>query len=83
MSEQRKRLRSAWAVSEVQLGMITYDDLIRFRKDNMEVNNKVVEYTNAILEKMPSARGRLANLLDCHPELRLLEKKIDLLLAQK
>ena len=83
MKEQRKRMRSAWAVSEVQLGMITFDDLMKYRKAYMEINQSVVGYTNAVLEKMPPSKrkGETSNLLDCHPELRLLEKKLDALLA--
>ena len=82
--EQRRRRRSAWAVGETQIGMITYDDLIRFRRDSMSVNRQVVTYTNSLLESMdaPIAQVKTVSLLDCYPELRVLEDKLDQLLSK-
>ncbi len=84
MMEQRRRRRSAWAVAETQLGMITYDDLIGFRRASMAINEQVVEYTNGLMEKMEATSSQCdkISLLDCHPELRLLEQKLDLLLSK-
>ena len=85
MLEQRTRRRSAWAIAETQLGMITYEDLLQFRRDNMSINEQVVKYTNDLLETMESATSlkvEKISLLDCHPELKLLERKLDLLLSK-
>lgn len=85
MIEQRRRRRSAWAVGETQLGMITYEDLIRYRRADMKINEQVVEYTNGLLENMEastSSQVDTISLLDCHPELRILERKLDLLLSE-
>eukprot|EP01043_Picozoa_sp_COSAG02_P067973 COSAG02_NODE_11119_length_1789_cov_1.334320_2_plen_66_part_00 len=65
--------------------MITYDDLISFRRDNMSINEQVVQYTNSLLEStgaLASSSIEKISLLDCHPELRLLEQKLDLLLSR-
>ena len=84
MQDQRTRRRSAWAIGDVQLGMITYDDLMQFRRDNMSINEQVVRYTNTLLEGFESESYEVqkASLLDCHPELRLLEQKLDALLSK-
>lgn len=85
MEEQRKRRRSAWAVAETQLGMITYEDLLQFRRDNMSINEQVVQYTNDLLETMASSSSlkvEKISLLDVHPELKLLETKLDQLLSR-
>ena len=65
--------------------MITYDDLVDFRRANMSINEQVVEYTNGLLENMEASTSLQydkISLLDCHPELRLLEQKLDLLLSK-
>ena len=84
MVEQRRRRRSAWAVGETSVGMITYDDLIRFRRDHMRVNQQVVTYTNKLLESMDASAAQTVklSLLDCYPELRILEDKLDQLLSK-
>ena len=53
MAALRQRRRSAYAISTTQLGMITHSDLMRFRKDYMEINEKVVDYANQILDHLP------------------------------
>ena len=142
MKHQRRRTRSAYATGETQLGCLTYDDLLKLRRDSFEINEKVVEYTNQVLGHLePGADGAVStvSLLDsafliahaclpcknsfslisvtpsslassltdmciilnylayfvgcvgygialactAHPELRLLEKKIDQLLDQR
>lgn len=85
MVAQRERRRSAWAISETQIGMITYEDLIQFRRRNMDINEQVVKYTNSLLDGMETSSSSPVpkiSLLDCHPELRILENKLDLLLSK-
>jgi hypothetical protein len=85
MKELRRRRRSAWAVGEVQLGMITFDDLMSFRRDSMDINQQVVAYTNKLIESIGGsapAAPQTVSLLDCHPELRVLEQKLDQLLSK-
>ena len=65
--------------------MITYEDLISFRRENMIINEQVVNYTNRLLESTEtstSSQVEKLSLLDCHPELRVLEQKLDLLLSR-
>ena len=96
MVKLRRRRRSAYATAATQLGMITHSDLMRFRKNYMQVNEKVVAYTNQILAGLPSRaspalagdnddeievpqeKQALLSVLDPHPELRALERKLDL-----
>lgn len=63
MADLRKRSRSAYAITMTQLGMITHDDLMRFRRDSMEINEKVVSYTNQVLAnfRSPSASDDIAS----------------------
>jgi CRP-like cAMP-binding protein len=89
MAELRRRTRSASATAETQLGMITHDELMEIRRSSMEVNEKVVEYTNHILEhaKGPDRQQDEAlSVLDAHPELkaleRILERKMEAMVAQ-
>ena len=98
MAELRTRRRSAYVTSATQLGMITHTDLMGFRKQFMEINEKVVAYTNQILDHLPvhadldrgvacETAGQPAeprvplSVLDPHPELRVLEEKMDLILS--
>lgn len=82
MKDQRVRRRSAWAIKDVQLGMITYDDLMQFRRENININEQVVAYTNTLLESMEerSIPVNKLTLLDCHPELSILDQKLEVLL---
>lgn len=90
MAELRTRQRSAYAVLPTQLGMITHDDMLRFRRESMEINTRVVGYTNHVLEtgriSSVSSAGTTAtasqlSVLDPHPELRVLGEKMDSILS--
>jgi hypothetical protein len=96
MSDLRLRRRSAFATSPTQLGMITYDDLMQFRRDSMEINERVVSYTNQILAHLPASspvsseadadgkeQRRTLSVLDPHPELKALEQKMDQILLNQ
>ncbi len=94
VAELRKRRRSAYATGATQLGMITHSDLMKFRKEFMEINEKVVAFGNQVLEHL-QIPGDVDNetakehtgprvplsVLDPHPELRALEQKLDLILS--
>ena len=65
--------------------MITYDDMMSFRRDSMDINKQVVAYTNKLIQSIggsASPATPAVTLLDCHPELRVLEQKLDLLLSK-
>eukprot|EP01043_Picozoa_sp_COSAG02_P105852 COSAG02_NODE_41850_length_390_cov_0.852234_1_plen_101_part_10 len=87
MAALRQRRRSAYAIGVTQLGMITHNDLMRFRKDYMEINKKVVDYANQIMDHLPlptthdgtpgtmRAKNQVPfSVLDPHPELRALSE---------
>ena len=57
MKQQRRRTRSAYAVAEVQLGILSYDALMDLRRQFFEVNDKVVTYTNQVLAHLRSGDG--------------------------
>lgn len=89
-------LGTAYATGTTQLGCLTYDDLLHIRRGYTCVNEKVVSYTNQVLTHIefqegpfsPGERNHIVKppsigLLDAHPELRILEEKIDRLLDQK
>ena len=83
MAELRTRTRSATATAETQLGMLTHDDLMRLRRNSMEINEMVVGYTNQVVEHLnrdddtkPTTPAMSLSILDPHPELRALEERI-------
>ena len=62
MAKHRRRTRTAYAVGETQLGLLTFDDLLWLRKESFEVSERVVAYVNHIAEHLGDrddiAKGR-------------------------
>lgn len=97
MAALRRRSRSAYAVTPTVLGMITGEDLMRFRRESMEINAKIVSYTNGIMENLwsasPGASPEVSSstvggaappqlsVLDPHPAVRLLVQKAEQVLS--
>ena len=73
MAEQRKRTHTAYAITEVQLGMLDYDDVMWLREQSFEVSEKVVAYTN---QRMGTAQPTLS-LLEPYPELEFVQKGLE------
>lgn len=49
MKQQRRRTRTAYAVAEMQAGVLSYDDLMTLRRERFEINEKVTTYTSQVL----------------------------------
>lgn len=69
MKLQRRRTRTAYAIGEAQIGILTYDDLLSLRREFFEVNEKVVTYTNKVLKHLrstesPTKAGPALSMLD-------------------
>lgn len=57
MKQQRRRTRTAYAVAEMQAGVLSYDDLMKLRRERFEVNKEVTTYTSQVLTHLRSADG--------------------------
>ena len=60
MIQQRRRTRTAYAVAEMQVGVLSYDDLMKLRRESFEVNVKVTTYTSQVLTHLRSVDGTSA-----------------------
>ena len=84
------RRRSVYASrDEVTLGVLTYEDLVSLRRERPQISDLVVPYANTMrTETRPLTETReapnrasdsapKATLLDCHPELELLQAELN------
>ena len=55
MKKYRTRTRTAFATSEVHLGMLTHDDILQLCAQRPEIAQKVVPYVNQIARSLPVA----------------------------
>ena len=65
----RRRTRTAYAIADVQIGILSYDDLLSLRREFFEVKEKVVTYTNQVLKHLrgtetPTKAGAALSMLD-------------------